>query len=368
MGLVKTYLVGGAVRDSLLGKPVKDRDFVVVGSNQLELLKLGYEQVGMGFPVFLHPETGEEYALARKEKKVGAGYTGFEFQVDEHVTLVEDLERRDLTINSMAMDDDGSLIDPFGGERDLADKVLRHTSAAFGEDPLRVVRLARFYARYDGFRVADETMTLASQMVERGDLDELPAERFWLEVTKALSDHSPQKFFELLFEIGALNDVEFFKTMFGGNVNGTWLKSIMRLSQEVRALEEPLRTDVFAAVVAPMSVQNWFNTARAGNLYNALKETLMISTNPTAFEVQNLLTKCRGWGTSSIADDLVSALWVKEWALGGQSNTISAWMLAKCLEVGRTVTSEPYQHLEGKAIGAAMAAERVEKIRSVLSS
>ena len=365
---MKKYLVGGAVRDMLLGRVVKDSDYVVVGSTAQELLDLGYEQVGMGFPVFLHPDTREEYALARREKKVGAGYTGFEFETTTDVTLTEDLERRDLTINSMAVDSEGSIIDPFGGLRDLEDKILRHTSAAFGEDPLRVVRLARFYARYAslGFTVAAETMMLAAEMIARGDLNELPDERFWLELEKAFSDPEPEKFLQLLFELGALDGVEFFRTLFDG-VTGVRLRQLLALVREVKKLPTPeFAVEMFAALVAPCDVKGLFHTARAGNIFAAVHLYNLVGSHPNGLEVVQLLTKCRAWSMGTMADDLVLAVKITEDAYVYESPGLPAWRLKACLEAGRSVTSAPYQHLEGKAIGAAMLLERVSRVSSLL--
>jgi len=368
MSHMKTFLVGGAVRDHVLGKTVVDRDYVVIGGSVEQMLALGYEQVGMGFPVFLHPATREEYALARREKKVGAGYTGFEFETSKDVTLYEDLERRDLTVNSMAMDDDGTIVDPFNGQRDLKDKVLRHTSVAFGEDPLRVVRLARFYARYDGFTVADETMILAAEMIARGDLNELPHERFWRELDKAFADKHPEKFFELLFELGAFEGVQFFRDLFGGNVSGARLSSYMELAKAVRRTlpTTEFMVDVFSAWVTPDDTTDFFNTARAGNLYVGLREFNRLGGPPTGMEVVAFLTKCRAWGMSTMADDIVVALTVHESATGQGPVYLPAWKLKACIEAGRSVTSAPYTHLEGKAIGQAMQAERVSRISSLL--
>ena len=200
---MQTYLVGGAVRDALLGLAVKDRDWVVVGADAAAMLAQGYQPVGRDFPVFLHPETHEEYALARTERKTGKGYAGFAFHADKNVTLEEDLMRRDLTINAMAQDQDGRIIDPFGGQADLRDKILRHVSPAFAEDPVRILRTARFAARY-GFAVAPETMTLMKQMVDDGEADALVAERVWQELAKGLMEQQPRRMIEVLRECGAL--------------------------------------------------------------------------------------------------------------------------------------------------------------------
>ncbi len=206
---MQTYLVGGAVRDRLLGLPVRERDWVVVGATPEQMLDAGFRQVGRDFPVFLHPETGEEHALARTERKTAPGYTGFEVRADPGVTLTEDLERRDLTINAIAMDDEGTLFDPFGGQADLEAKRLRHVSEAFVEDPLRVLRVARFAAGFAplGFSVADDTMALMRRIVESGETRALVPERVWRETLRALETNTPEVFFEVLRECGALADV-----------------------------------------------------------------------------------------------------------------------------------------------------------------
>jgi tRNA nucleotidyltransferase (CCA-adding enzyme) len=203
---MQTYLVGGAVRDALLGLPVRERDWVVVGARPEDLVRAGYRLVGRDFPVFLHPTTHEEYALARTERKTGPGYRGFETRYSPDVTLAEDLRRRDLTINAMARDAGGALIDPYGGERDLAARLLRHVSEAFAEDPVRILRVARFAARFaaQGFRVAPETMTLMRAMVAAGEAAALVPERVWQETARALAEPAPEVFVAVLRESGAL--------------------------------------------------------------------------------------------------------------------------------------------------------------------
>ncbi|EAR10940.1 multifunctional CCA addition/repair protein [Reinekea blandensis] len=203
------YLVGGAVRDQYLNLPVKDRDWVVVGARPQQLLDLGYKQVGADFPVFLHPQTHEEYALARTERKSGHGYSGFNVHFDPDVTLEDDLARRDLTINAMAQAENGELFDPYQGLQDLEQKKLRHVTEAFREDPLRVLRVARFAARYDhlGFTVADETLQLMHSMVTSGELAYLTPERVWTELSKALTEATPSTFFNILRQCGALKVV-----------------------------------------------------------------------------------------------------------------------------------------------------------------
>jgi tRNA nucleotidyltransferase (CCA-adding enzyme) len=203
---MKIYLVGGAVRDELLGLPVKEKDYVVVGATVADMQRLNFKQVGKEFPVFLHPKTGEEYALARKERKVAAGYQGFEFDTSPEVTLTEDLSRRDLTINAMAKDENGQIFDPFHGQEDLHNKILRHVSSAFSEDPVRILRIGRFLARYQhlGFHVADETLALMQQMTKAGEVNALVAERVWKELERALAEPNPEQFFIILNKCGAL--------------------------------------------------------------------------------------------------------------------------------------------------------------------
>jgi tRNA nucleotidyltransferase (CCA-adding enzyme) len=202
---VKAYVVGGAVRDRLLGLPVNDHDWVVVGSTPEAMVAAGYKPVGRDFPVFLHPETHEEYALARTERKSGRGYHGFQFQAAPDVTIEEDLARRDLTINAIAEDPDtGALVDPHGGQRDLQARVLRHVSEAFADDPVRLLRLARLAARYPDFEIAPETLGLCKRMVEAGEVDALVAERVWQELSRGLMEQRPDRMLEVLRGCGAL--------------------------------------------------------------------------------------------------------------------------------------------------------------------
>jgi len=202
----RAYIVGGAVRDALLGIQSKDKDWVVVGATPEQMASAGFQQVGADFPVFLHPDTKDEYALARTERKQGRGYKGFICDAGQHVTLEQDLERRDLTINSMAQSSDGQIVDPYDGQQDLAKKILRHTSNAFIEDPLRVLRVARFAARFShlGFHIAAKTKTLMKSMVEQGELNDLTPERVWQETQRALTEASPRVYFDTLRDCGAL--------------------------------------------------------------------------------------------------------------------------------------------------------------------
>lgn len=201
------YLVGGAVRDQLLNRPIKDYDYLVVGATVEQMLSLGFHQVGKDFPVFLHPKTKEEYALARTERKQGQGYTGFACYAEPDVTIEQDLLRRDLTVNAMARNACGDIVDPYNGQQDLKNRILRHVSEAFIEDPLRVLRVARFAARYHefGFTVADETMRLMQKISESGELTSLPAERVWQEMQRSLAEDHPEVFFNVLRDCKALS-------------------------------------------------------------------------------------------------------------------------------------------------------------------
>lgn len=230
---MKTYLVGGAVRDALRGVPSSDLDYVMVGANEEHLLKLGYIKVGADFPVYLHPFTGHEYAMARRERKVGDGYHGFEVDIRE-VTLVEDLSRRDLTVNAMAQDENGELIDPFSGKSDLQAKVLRHVGPHFVEDPVRVLRIARFLAKFGSqWTVAPETLSLLKSMVQAGATDHLQVERVWKELERGLMEDSPQRMFEL-FEAIELSP----GTRFSGfNVRREGLRFLREAAASCESLE-----------------------------------------------------------------------------------------------------------------------------------
>jgi len=241
---MQVYLVGGAVRDRLLGREVSERDWVVVGATPAELERAGYIPVGRDFPVFLHPKTKEEHALARLERKVAPGYRGFTTEFSPEVTLEDDLRRRDLTINAMAQDEAGSVIDPYGGQRDLEARVLRHVSEAFAEDPVRILRVARFAARYAplGFRVADETMELMRKMVADGEANALVAERVWTETEKALGEPCPDVFISVLRESGALKVVyPEIDALFGVPQPEKWHPEIDTGVHQLMALREAVR-------------------------------------------------------------------------------------------------------------------------------
>ncbi|HEX6002485.1 MAG TPA: multifunctional CCA tRNA nucleotidyl transferase/2'3'-cyclic phosphodiesterase/2'nucleotidase/phosphatase [Burkholderiales bacterium] len=250
---MKIYTVGGAVRDELLGLPVKDRDYVVVGATPEEMVRLGYKPVGREFPVFLHPETHEEYALARTERKVGRGYHGFEFYAAPDVTLEQDLARRDLTINALARDAAGRLIDPFNGSADLKAGVLRHVSAAFAEDPVRVLRVARFAARL-GFALAPETEALMRRMVAAGEVDALVAERVWQELARGLMEERPLRMFAVLHACGALRRIAPEIATFLDQAGGQALSGLAAAAARGDALE--VRFAALARGLDPLAVES----------------------------------------------------------------------------------------------------------------
>ncbi len=243
---LKIYLVGGAVRDELLGRPVKERDFVVVGSSPEELITAGFQPVGKDFPVFLHPKTHEEYALARTERKTGRGYKGFHFYTSPDVTLEEDLERRDLTINAMAKSESGELVDLFKGQADLKSKYLKHVSPAFSEDPVRVLRIARFAALLPDFTVHPKTNDLMKHMVENGEINALVSERVWKELSRALENENPNRFFDVLSDCNALKIL--FPALLENHQGFDALKRATSLSKEASVR--------FAALLFNLNISN----------------------------------------------------------------------------------------------------------------
>ena len=255
---MQRYIVGGAVRDELLGLPVTDRDWVVVGATPADLLAQGFEPVGKDFPVFLHPHTHEEYALARTERKSGHGYAGFTCHTAPDVTLEEDLARRDLTINAMARSEDGTLIDPYGGQLDLAARVFRHVSMAFAEDPVRILRLARFSARFNDFSIASETTALMETMVSSGEVDHLVAERVWQEMARGLMEATPSRMLTTLHACGALVRVA---------------PSLARLLDSPAAATTLARLDLAARRDLPLSVR-WATLLRDGDEAGTLSQAL----------------------------------------------------------------------------------------------
>jgi len=306
---MQVYLVGGAVRDALLGLPERERDWVVVGGTREELLASGYREVGRDFPVFLHPQTHEEYALARLERKVAPGYRGFEFRFGPEVTLEEDLGRRDLTINAIARAADGTLIDPHGGRRDLAARLLRHVSGAFVEDPVRVLRVARFAARFAslGFKVAAETMALMRAIVERGEVRALVAERVWQETEQALRAGAPAEYFRVLRECGALQFIfPELDALFGVPQPAAWHPEIDTGIHTLMVLEQAARLSEhgqvrFAALVHDLGKgqtprQEWprhhGHENRSVALIDAIASRLRIPAEYS--ELASIVARCHG--------------------------------------------------------------------------
>ena len=264
---MEIYTVGGAVRDSLLGLTVKDRDYVVVGATPKQMAALGFRPVGKDFPVFLHPETHEEYALARTERKTAPGYQGFAFHADPDVTLEQDLARRDLTINAIARAADGSLIDPFGGRADLRARLFRHVSDAFAEDPVRILRVARFAARFTEFKVAPQTQELMKAMTQAGEVDALVAERVWQELARGLMEARPSRMFQVLHDCGALARLlPAFDAAWAGAENGSIPISIAAIADRAADIGLPL-----AVRFACLGLQKNGDAALAADLCERLR-------------------------------------------------------------------------------------------------
>lgn len=272
---MKIYLVGGAVRDKLLHLPVKEHDYVVVGATPEDMLKLGYRQVGKEFPVFLHPQSGEEYALARMERKVQPGYKGFTFDTSPQVTLEEDLLRRDLTINAMAIDlETDELIDPYGGQQDIKQKILKHVSPAFSEDPVRILRVGRFLSRFYhlGFHVAPETIHLMRTMAQAGEVNALVAERVWKELERALAEKNPEMFFSVLTDASALDILFPHLSMEGPGIKALSMASSLTSDTVVRfaALLHDLPEDEPGKTQAKKTIAKLCDNYRVPNTYREL--------------------------------------------------------------------------------------------------
>ncbi len=354
---MKTYLVGGAVRDTLLGRTPKDFDYVIVDGCAEDLLAKGYQQVGADFPVFLHPETGDEYALARIERKTGTGYGGFTVDT-AGVTLEDDLSRRDLTINSMAMDiETNELIDPFNGRRDLHNHVLRHTTAAFSEDPLRVLRLARFGARYEHFTVAPDTIELCRALCKSGELNSLSIERIWAELEKGFSEVAPTRFMELLSELGALEHCKVLAEIFGPQLSPMQLQLVVHL----RDVDQPHRLFVAMGLLS-----------RGGNLPGANNRAKDCAGNfralnlvpASATELLLMIKRARGFSEGQTFNDLVLCAMVTESA--GFRTPLSSRKLIHGRRIAKDITASLYPHLEGKALGAAIEQGRIDAIAQAL--
>jgi tRNA nucleotidyltransferase (CCA-adding enzyme) len=358
----KTYLVGGAVRDSILGLEVEERDWVVVGSTPATLLDEGYVQVGKDFPVFLHPRSKEEYALARTERKVKAGHKGFDCDASETITLEEDLFRRDLTINAIAEDDEGNLIDPYNGTSDLENHILRHISEAFEEDPLRILRVARFLAKFGhfNFQVAEETKALCKKMVDRGDLEELPAERIYQELDKALSTDQPSLFFEFLHDISAGDylwpdltpgDFDRLQKVTTDTNSQRFAVLLSRSSsQSIKAITEKLRTPRSYAELA-MLCHDHFNSWISVDKLNAEQKVSFLYRTDAFRKTE------RFFQFGATCDAIYSLDHVKEPNLG-------TWRTH--FDVTTNITSSSVDAcLEGPAIGAAIKKYQIEAVEEL---
>ncbi len=385
---MQIYLVGGAVRDKLLGLPVTERDWVVVGATPDAMLELGYQPVGREFPVFLHPETKEEYALARTERKTGPGYTGFETCADPGITLEEDLLRRDLTINAMAETPAGELVDPYGGRDDLDNGLLRHVSPAFAEDPVRILRTARFAARFAtrGFHVAHTTNTLMRTMVNNGEVEHLVPERVWAELVKALATDKPVRFFTVLAACGALH------TLFPECIpllQGDTADSHGQAAIELAVLEQavPLSDDIavrFAALICDLDrgTASGFDNGRL----EALSERHRVpnacrNLAGMALQHRNQLQAADSLAAIQLLDLLIALdafrrperldqfLLVCEADARANQYAFHGGALHKALAAARSVRADDLaqQGLSGKEIGAALQQQRIVAIDSALS-
>jgi tRNA nucleotidyltransferase (CCA-adding enzyme) len=359
---LKVYLVGGAVRDGLLGIEIKERDWVVVGETPESLLQQGYKPVGKDFPVFLHPETKEEYALARTERKTGKGYTGFICRADPSVTLEEDLLRRDLTINAMAKSPDGQLIDPYHGQDDLKNKLLRHVSLAFAEDPVRILRIARFAARFSEFKVAPETLELMKQMVKVGEVTELVPERVWKELSRALAEPAPQRFFEILKECKADRVI---------------IPEITDLTHLVNSLK---LTDVphirFAALVQSLSVDEVKTLCDRLNVPNQYRELALLVVNhrqhfielrPAPEHILNLLMQLDCFRRPERLQEFIVACEANGQMEEAHAKTL---FLMKALDAANEVDTQALvdQGLQGIAFGEELKRQRINAINKLFAT
>ncbi len=364
---MEIYLVGGAVRDELLGHPFTEKDWVVVGARAEDLLEQGYTPVGKDFPVFLHPESKEEFALARTERKQGHGYTGFAVHAAPEVTLEEDLKRRDLTINAMARDPDGHLIDPYGGQRDLAARVLRHVSPAFVEDPLRVLRTARFAARYHpfGFTIAPETLALMSEIVTRGELAHLPAERVWVETEKALREAEPAVYFAVLERCGALAALapELVE-------RGDAARKQLAVAAE-RSDDSALRFAALTHGLAPAALDALCERLKVPRRHRelALLLTAQAARAARARELpgEELLALLEAAGALRNHGRFEAFL---EGAAALAGEGFPDGYLYRARDLVRDVSAAPFvaEGLAGKAIGEAMAAERIRRLKALAAN
>ena len=360
---MKTYLVGGAVRDHLLGLEPKDRDWVIVGATSEDVERMiaqGYTQVGADFPVFLHPTTGEEYALARIERKTGTGYLGFSVETT-NVTIEDDLARRDLTINSMAMDDDGTIIDPYHGQRDLRNGILRHTSSAFVEDPLRVLRLARFAARYEHFNIASETVELCQQVGKSNELNHLAVERIWTELEKGFSEDHPEKFMDALNGTHALEHCDVLKQTFGSSLCPYQFESCKHVA---KVISRDLRMLIGVAVISKKNSQLVGAPSRLQTLYENIHRAF--STKYCSSDLAALLKKSGAYREGETFNDLCKAILVMNMSRDKRLAFSYAEMLSAA-NAAREIKASQFPALSGKALGEAIDLARAAILEKTLS-
>jgi len=358
---MKIYLVGGAVRDALLNRTIKERDYVVIGATIAQMKQQGFTQVGKDFPVFLHPKTKDEHALARTEKKQGTGYTGFICDFNPNITLEEDLIRRDLTVNAIAQDDDGKIIDPYKGIEDLNNKILRHVSTAFSEDPLRVLRVARFAARYQhlGFTIADETIILMTNMVKSGELNALTPERVWMEFEKSLSDGNFFTFLKVLDSIKAL-------TCISPSLCGLFSHTQSELLSQ-RLTNTKIESDILFSQLADfLSVQQVKQLICELKLPNQFKELLLLKSNYqvdllkadnlNAKEMLELFNKVDIWRRFDRFERLIQSMQSNE-----KFTQQKCVILDRSYKIAVSVTAKQFvaQGIKGPDIGKAIMAEKL---------
>ncbi|WP_417068630.1 multifunctional CCA tRNA nucleotidyl transferase/2'3'-cyclic phosphodiesterase/2'nucleotidase/phosphatase [Niveibacterium terrae] len=360
---MKTYIVGGAVRDALLDRPVSDRDWVVVGATPEEMLAAGFRQVGKDFPVFLHPQTREEYALARTERKTAPGYHGFTVHASPEVTLEEDLQRRDLTINAIAQDEDGQLIDPWGGRQDLEARVFRHVSPAFAEDPVRILRVARFAARFPDFRIAPETLALMRAMVAAGEVDHLVAERIWQEFARGLAASRPSRMLEVLGECGALPRLLPELTAPGALDTLHLLDSESPLPEAGRyaLLLARLSTPAAEALSLRLKVPNDYR--ELARLLIAEQQQLSETPTQSAEELLSVLERSDAWRRPGRITDLIACTAVL-------APDVDQSQLSLALEAARSIDAGAIAKrcANPADIPAALRAARLDAVRSALKS
>src|SRR5271167_252665 len=364
---MKTYLVGGAVRDQMMGNPVSDMDYVIVGATHEDMIAAGYERVGADFPVYLHPTSKNEYALARTERKSGKGYLGFEVDFKPTITIKQDLERRDLTINSIALSEDGDIFDPFGGVRDIHNKVLRHTSEAFAEDPLRVIRLARFYARFDAFTIAPETVQLAIQLVDSGELEHLSRERFWSEMEKTFKQTKRlDRFFAVLDIFGVMDNVSFFRDVFGSPWCLQQSFTVPSLMERIRYVPIEQQVAQFVALIANENAEQSSQVipTRVKRLTQHVRVVRAMKTGNKAEKILALMKQTRAFNEGSTWAEMWQAIEMGERA--GENFPVTGRQLLLAYMYAQRVSADRYFDLQGADIGRAMDKERLQEIEKQL--